>query len=231
MREVEEKLFSSGTDKWWDAAGPFRLLHAVNPLRLQFASDAAGGLSGKRLADIGCGGGIFTEAAARSGAQALGADVSPGAISAAREHAALEGLDIEYIVADSAEVARGRTGRFAVVSCFEMLEHCDTPASVVADAAAMLAPGGVAVFSTVNRNILASALMIGALERALKMLPRGAHDPRMFVRPSELAAMCRDAGLKVRDIVGMRYSVLQRRFIIDRNNASVNYFLAASREV
>ena len=204
MREVEEQLFSADAESWWDERGPFRLLHAINPLRLRFVESAANGLNGKRLMDLGCGGGIFSEAAAKSGARVWGADVNERAIEAARSHADLSGLEIEYAACDSAEAARRWTGRFDVVACFEMLEHAENPAAVVADIAAMLAPGGVAVFSTVNRTLRARALMIGMLERVLRILPHGAHDWRMFIRPSELAGMCRDAGLRTRDIAGLR---------------------------
>ena len=230
MREVEERLFSAGAESWWDESGPFRLLHAVNPLRLRFAEESAGGLDGRRLMDLGCGGGIFAEAAARCGARVSGADISAGAIAAARAHAEESGLEIEYAACDSSAAARDGAGRFDIVSCFEMLEHAENPASVVADVSALLAPGGVAVFSTISRTLRARMLMIGLLERVLKILPHGAHDWRMFIRPSELAGMCRDAGLRARDIAGLRWSLRARDFVLDRGDASANYFLAAVRE-
>ena len=229
MREVEQRLFSAGADSWWDPAGPFRLLHAVNPLRLRFAEAAAGGLAGRRLLDLGCGGGIFAEAAARAGARVSGLDICENAVAAARAHAAESGLDIDYAAGDSAAAAKSGTGAYDIVACFETLEHAENPASVVADVSALLAPGGWAIFSTVNRTLKARALMIGLLEHALRILPHGAHDWRMFVRPSELAGMCRDAGLRVRDIAGLRYSPLALGFVLDREDDSVNYFLAASR--
>ena len=243
MREAEERLFAAGVESWWNAeSGPFRLLHAVNPLRLRFAEEAAGGaggvggvegvggLSGKRLMDLGCGGGIFSEAAAKNGALVSGVDVSANAIAAAQAHADESGLEIEYAASDSASAARNNAGRFDIVSCFEMLEHVENPASVVADAAALLAPGGCAVFSTVSRTLKARVLMIGLLEQAMKILPDGAHDWRMFIRPAELAGMCRDSGLQVRDIAGLRYSLRARGFVLDRADVSANYFLAAVRK-
>lgn len=230
MREAEERLFSAGAESWWDESGAFRLLHAINPLRLHFAEESAGGLSGCRLLDLGCGGGIFSEAAARAGARVAGVDISEKAIAAARAHAADSGLDIEYFAGDSAAAtARFGAGRFDAVSCFEMLEHAENPAAVVADVSALLSPGGCAVFSTVSRTLKARVLMIGLLERTLKILPEGAHDWRMFIRPSELAGMCRDAGLRVQDIAGLRYSLRAGGFVLDRGDASANYFLAATR--
>ena len=230
MREAEERLFSAGAESWWDETGPFRLLHAINPLRLRFAEESSrGGLAGRRLMDLGCGGGIFSEAAARAGAHVSGVDISEKAVAAARQHAEQSNLDIEYIAGESSDAAKTGVGRFDVVSCFEMLEHVENPASVVADVSALLAPGGCALFSTVSRTLKARFLMIGMLERTLKILPEGAHDWRMFIRPTELAAMCRDAGLRVRDIAGLRYSLRSGGFALDRGDASANYFLAAER--
>ena len=229
MREAEERLFSAGMDSWWDETGPFRLLHATNPLRLRFAESACGGLAGKRLLDLGCGGGIFAEAAARAGALVSGLDICESAVRAAQAHADESGLDIEYVAGDSAAAAGREAGAYDIVAGFEMLEPVENPASVVADVSALLAPGGCAVFSTVNRTLKARAVMIGLLEGVLRILPRGAHDWRMFVRPSELAGMCRDSGLRVRDIAGMRLSARALGFALDREDDSVNYFLAALR--
>lgn len=221
---MSETFFNEGD--WWRRDGAFRLLHDVNPIRLRVAADAAGGLAGKRILDFGCGGGIFSEAAARAGAKVVGCDISPGAIRAAKEHAAQNKIGVEY---RNGGVDLSEAGKYDVLTCFEMLEHAEDPAQVVADAAAMLKPGGVAIFSTINRTLRAFALMIGGLEYALKILPAGTHEYRKFVAPRELAGMCADCGLSVRRVVGMQYSFFGRAYFLRENDTAVNYFLVAAR--
>ncbi|MGI9297743.1 MAG: bifunctional 2-polyprenyl-6-hydroxyphenol methylase/3-demethylubiquinol 3-O-methyltransferase UbiG [Gammaproteobacteria bacterium] len=221
---MTEKFFNEGD--WWRRDGAFRLLHDINPLRLRLAGEAAGGLAGKRILDFGCGGGIFAEAAARAGAKVVGCDISPGAIRIAKEHAAQNNVAVEYRVGG---VDLSEAGQYDALSCFEMLEHAEDPAQIVADAAAMLKPGGVAVFSTINRTLRAFALMIAGLEYALKILPAGTHEYRKFVAPRELAGMCADCGLSVRRVAGMRYSFFGRAYFLREDEAAVNYFLTAAR--
>lgn len=221
---MAQSFFDSGD--WWRRDGAFRLLHDINPLRLRVMREGAGSLAGRRLLDLGCGGGIFAEAAARAGAKVTGCDISAGAIDAAKAHAAESGIAVQYRVGG---VDLSESGQYDAVSCFEMLEHAEDPARVVADAAAMLKPGGVAAFSTINRTFRAFALMIGGLEYALKILPHGAHEYKKFVSPRELAGMCADCGLSVRRVCGMRYSFFGKFYFLREDEAAVNYFLVAMR--
>lgn len=183
-------------------------------------------MAGKRLFDLGCGGGIFAEAAAGAGAKVSACDISAGAVAAAKAHALKSGATADYRIggADLAEA-----GQYDVVTCFEMLEHADDPASSIADAAALLRPGGVAVFSTINRTLRAFALMIAGLECALKILPPGTHNYDKFITPRELAGMCENCGLKVRRIAGMEYSFFGKVYLLREDNAACNYFLIAAR--
>ena len=221
-----EQFFNEGD--WWQRDGAFRLLHDINPLRLQVVESAAGGaLGGKRLLDLGCGGGIFCEAAARAGARTTGCDISSGAINAAKAHAEQNGVRVDY---HCGEPDMNDAGKYDVLTCFEMLEHVQDPASVVADAAAMLKPGGVAVFSTINRTPEAWAKIIIGLEQVLKILPPGTHQYEQFIPPRMLAGFCHDCGLSVRRIVGMDYSFFGRSYFLRENRMAVNYFLIAERK-
>lgn len=217
-------------DDWWQRDGAFRLLHDINPLRLRLAVEAAGGtLGGKRLLDIGCGGGIFAEAGAQAGARVVGCDLAEGAIAAAKKHAAQSGVDVEYRCQSSDTLQD--SGVYDVVTCFEMLEHTDNPGVVVAAAAAALTPGGVAVFSTINRTPKAWGLVIVGMENIVQVLPHGTHDYEHFVKPEELAGFCHDCGLSVRQVIGMRYSFFGRAYFLDETALSVNYFMVAERPV
>lgn len=215
------------TGDWWRRDGAFRLLHDINPLRLRLVSEAAGGtLAGRRLLDMGCGGGIFAEAAALAGARVTGCDISAGAIAAATAHAEAGGVEVNYRCG-GAEFAEA--GQYEVLTCFEMLEHAEEPAHIVADASAMLRPGGVAVFSTVNRTAKSWLMMIGGLEYALRLLPAGTHEYSRFITPPELARMVQDCGLTVRRVVGMQYSFFGHTYLLREDEAAVNYFLTAAR--
>lgn len=228
-----QQFFDRG--QWWRKDGAFRLLHDINPLRLQLVMEAVGAasatktnrLAGKRLLDIGCGGGIFTESAALAGARATGCDISAGAIAAAQQHAEQEQIAVQY---RQGGVDLSEAGQYDVATCFEMLEHCDDPAGTVADIAAMLAPGGVAVFSTINRTLRAFAQIIVGLEYTLQILPHGTHEYRKFISPKELAKMCEDGGLSVRRVCGLEYSFFGRRYFLREDRTSANYFIVASRK-
>ncbi len=220
-----EQFFNEGD--WWRRDGAFRLLHDINPLRLRVVESAAGGaLGGKRLLDLGCGGGIFCEAAAHAGARTTGCDISSGAIGAAKSHAEQNGVRVDY---HCGEPDMKDAGKYDVLTCFEMLEHAEDPAAVVADAAAMLKPGGVAVFSTINRTPEAWAKIIIGLEQVLKILPPGTHQYERFIPPRTLTGFCNDCGLSVRRIVGMDYSFFGRTYFLRENRMAVNYFLTAER--
>lgn len=223
MNKTEAALFGGGD--WWNREGAFRLLHDINPHRLRWLTDAAGELSGRRLLDFGCGGGIFAEAAAAAGAVVTGVDESPGALTAATDHAAAAGLEIRYLRPAELNAAE----RYDIVTCFEVLEHTDNPAALVADIAALLKPGGIAVFSTINRTFRAWRRMIVGVEIMLKLLPPGAHDYRRFIKPAELATMCRRSGLSVTAVTGLVYSLFGHVYLLDERDTGVNYFLAARR--
>ena len=229
MRSEVEK-FDSLSSSWWDEGAEFKLLHQINPVRLRHALSQLGGVRGKRIADVGCGGGLFSGLLAREGAEVVGFDASEGAIDRAREHAKEEGLEIDYRVAAAEDLDTDDAGKFDAVVCFEMLEHAAEPASVVGRLAGLArGDGSKVLFSTINRTLRAYLLMVVGLERVLGVIPRGTHDPEMFVRPDELAGWCRDAGLKVTDVTGLRYSQFGKFYALDPCDVSVNYFLTASR--
>lgn len=222
MDGVDDDVFGRGG--WWDDGGAYRMLHAVNPLRLRALLDMTGGIGGKQLADIGCGGGIFAESAANAGAVVTAIDTNANAVNDAKQHSTTTAT---YQTASAAQLPRGS---FDIAVCFEVLEHCDSPAALVGDIAALVKPGGWVAFSTINRTRRAAFVMIDVLEKALSAMPRGAHQADKFVKPDELAEYCADAGLVVRAVKGLRYSFFGKRFYLDDARFGINYFLFARRE-
>lgn len=206
----EAEHFSSLAASWWDRDGPCRTLHDINPCRLEYVR-GGGSLAGKQVADIGCGGGLLSEAMARDGAHVTAIDASEVLIATAREHAATAHLDIDYRVMLSRELAESDPARFDLVTCLELIEHVPDADALLADCAALLRPGGTLVLSTLNRNPQAWLLGIVAAEYVLGLVPRGTHDYQQFIRPSELAASARRQGLELRDVSGMRYNPVTRR--------------------
>jgi len=221
----ELEKFSSRAEEWWDPNGAFRTLHAINPLRLDYVQRFAP-LEGAKLLDVGCGGGIFAEAAAAAGAEVTGIDLAPASIDIARSHAAESGLRIRYECIGVDDLAAREPGTFDVVTCFEMLEHVPRPDEIVAACAAALRPGGSAFFSTINRNPKSFLLAIVAAEHVLRMIPRGTHEYVKLVRPSELAAWCRAASLDIDDLAGLHYNPLTAEYRLG-GNVDVNYFAHA----
>jgi 2-polyprenyl-6-hydroxyphenyl methylase/3-demethylubiquinone-9 3-methyltransferase len=212
---------------WWDPSGAFRTLHEINGLRVGYIAERAP-LAGARVLDVGCGGGLLSEALASRGASVLGIDLATAGVDVARAHAAERGVAVEYRCVDVEELARERPASFAVVTCLEMLEHVPEPQRVVAACAALLAPGGTAFFSTLNRNPKSFALAIVAAEYVLGMLPRGTHEYLKLVRPSELATWCRAARLEVAEITGLHFNPLLRSYRLG-GDVDVNYFLHARK--
>ena len=222
---AELTKFASRAAEWWDPAGPFKTLHAINELRLEYIEGRTA-LTGARVLDVGCGGGLLSEGLAKRGAIVLGIDLAEENLAAARSHAHGQSVEPEYRCADVAEVAGAERGRFDVVTCLEMLEHVPRPQDIVAACAEALRPGGTAFFSTLNRNPKSFVLAVVGAEYVLGLLPRGTHEYLKLIRPSELAAWCRAARLEVRGLTGLHFDPLTRAYWLG-GNVDVNYFLHA----
>jgi 2-polyprenyl-6-hydroxyphenyl methylase / 3-demethylubiquinone-9 3-methyltransferase len=222
--------FSELAHRWWDTESEFKPLHRINPLRLEWIERLAGGLSGKAVLDVGCGGGILAEAMARRGAvSVLGIDLALKPLRVARLHAMEAGVEnIDYREVAAETLADERPGAFDLVTCMEMLEHVPEPASVVRACARLVKPGGHVFFSTINRNAKAFLFAIVGAEHVLKLLPKGTHEYAKFLRPSELAQACRDAGLAVTHTRGMEYNPITERYWLS-DDTSVNYLFACQR--
>ncbi|MED5294026.1 MAG: bifunctional 2-polyprenyl-6-hydroxyphenol methylase/3-demethylubiquinol 3-O-methyltransferase UbiG [Pseudomonadota bacterium] len=222
--------FSALADRWWDPEGEFKPLHAINPLRLDFI-DARVGLAGRKVIDVGCGGGILAEAMARRGARVTGIDLADASLEVARQHAREHDVDVDYRLVSVEDLASEAPASADVVTCLEMLEHVPDPEAIIRACASLLKPGGQLVLSTINRNPKSYALAILGAEYLLKMVPRGTHDYARFIRPSELARWCRDAGLKVCEQTGLVYHPVTRRFSLSADDVSVNYLMHCRKEV
>jgi 2-polyprenyl-6-hydroxyphenyl methylase/3-demethylubiquinone-9 3-methyltransferase len=222
--------FSELAHRWWDPASEFKPLHRINPLRLEWIERLCGGLAGKRVLDVGCGGGILAESIARRGAaQVLGIDLALKPLRVAELHALEAGIEnIEYREVAAEALADAQPATFDVVTCMEMLEHVPEPASIVRACARLVRPGGRVFFSTINRNAKAFLFAIVGAEHVLRLLPKGTHEYAKFVRPSELAQACRDAGLVVTHTRGMEYNPLTERYWLS-DDTSVNYLFACER--
>lgn len=213
--------------RWWDPDGPQRPLHDLNPVRLRYVADRAP-LSGAQVLDVGCGAGLLSEAMAACGARVTALDMAPELIEAAKLHLYESGLQVDYQLAPVEAIAEAQPGAFDVVTCMEMLEHVPDPAAVVAACARLLKPGGRLIASTINRTPAAFALAIVGAEYVARLLPRGTHDYRKFIRPSELAAWLRAAGLEIEDVSGLAYDPLRRKAWTNELTA-VNYLVCARR--
>ncbi|MBZ5487881.1 bifunctional 2-polyprenyl-6-hydroxyphenol methylase/3-demethylubiquinol 3-O-methyltransferase UbiG [Halomonas aquamarina] len=221
---AEVAKFEALASRWWDPKSEFKPLHDINPLRLDFI-DARAGLAGKKVLDVGCGGGILSESMAHRGATVTGIDLGEAPLGVARLHAEEKGVAVEYRNVSVEALAAEQPGHFDVVTCMEMLEHVPDPASVIRACCALVRPGGYVFFSTLNRTPKSYAFAILGAEYVLKLLPRGTHDYAKFIRPSEMAAWSRDAGLQVREQTGLTYNPLTRRYRLVANDVSVNYMM------
>ncbi|MBZ8138853.1 bifunctional 3-demethylubiquinol 3-O-methyltransferase/2-polyprenyl-6-hydroxyphenol methylase [Rubrivivax gelatinosus] len=220
--------FSDLAHRWWDPESEFRPLHEINPLRLDWI-DGLAGLRGKTVLDVGCGGGVLSESMARRASHVTGIDLSTKALGVARLHALeSELLNLEYREIAAEALAAERPQSFDVVTCMEMLEHVPDPASVVDACTRLAKPGGWVFFSTLNRNPKAFLFAILGAEYVLKLLPRGTHEYERFIRPSELARWCRDAGLSPAGSRGLQYNPLTKRYWLS-DDTSVNYLVAARK--
>lgn len=225
--QAELSKFNELASRWWDPTGEFRPLHEINPLRLDWI-DRHVSLSGKRVIDIGCGGGILAESMAARGARVLGIDMADKPLKVAQLHQLESGIAVDYKRITAEAMAEAEPASFDVVTCMEMLEHVPDPASTVAACAALVKPGGHVCFSTLNRNLKSYLLAIVGAEYVLRMLPRGTHDYEKFIKPSELTGFVRAANLTPREIAGMNYNPLSRQFSLSRDT-DVNYLMATTR--
>ena len=225
---AEIDKFEALAAHWWDPDGEFRPLHEINPLRLGWIEGRAGGLAGKRVLDVGCGGGILSEAMAQRGATVVGIDLAAEALAAAARHAEASGVEVDYRCIGTEDLAMEEPAAFDVVTCMELLEHVPDPAAIVDACARLAKPGGTLVFATINRNPKAWLLAIVGAEYVLGLLPRGTHEYAKLVRPSELAAWARAAGLDPAAERGLAYNPLTRRYRLT-DDVDVNYMLACRR--
>lgn len=225
---AELNKFDSAAHNWWDKNGEFKPLHDINPLRLDYI-DRSANLSGSKALDVGCGGGILSESMAARGAIVMGIDLSKKAVKIAELHLHESGLEVEYREASAEALAAERPGVYDIVTCMELLEHVPDPASTVAACAMLAKSGGHVFFSTINRNPKAYLFAVIGAEYLLRLLPRGTHHFAKFLKPSELSAMCRKAGLQVTGIVGMTYNPLTKLYSLE-GNTDVNYILHGVKE-
>lgn len=224
---AELEKFGELAHRWWDPRSEFKPLHDINPLRLDWI-DQHVGLAGKRVLDVGCGGGLLSEGMATRGAAVTGIDLSDKPLGVARLHLLESGLKVDYRKTAAEQLAEEMPGAFDAVTCLEMLEHVPDPSSIVTACAKLVKPGGQVFFSTINRNLKAYLLAVIGAEYVLKMLPKGTHDYQKFVRPSELSRWCKLARLEPAEVVGMSYNPLSQRYTLG-NDSSVNFLLRATR--
>jgi len=225
---AEIERFEALAARWWDPSGEMAPLHHINDVRLDFVERGCGGLRGKRVVDVGCGGGILTEAMAARGADALGIDLAQASLEVGRLHALETGVSVEYRMVSAEQLADEAEGQYDVVTCLEMLEHVPDPGSIVRACARLVRPGGHLFFSTINRTPKAWALSIVAAEYLLGLLPRGTHTYAQYLRPSELVDLLRESGLMARELRGLHYNPLLKTASLTRS-LDVNYLLHGQR--
>lgn len=223
---IEIQKFSDNAHRWWDRNSEFKPLHDLNPLRLDFI-DGIASLAGKRAVDIGCGGGILSEAMAARGAQVTGIDLNEKALKVARLHILESGARVDYQLSSAETFAETHSAEYDVVTCLEMLEHVPDPASVVRACAKLVKPGGRVFFSTLSRNPKSYLMAVIGAEYVLGMLPRGTHDYAKFIKPSELGRFCRAAGLSIIELRGIRYHPIGQTYSLS-HQPDVNYIVACS---
>lgn len=216
--------FEAVASRWWDLEGEFKPLHRINPLRLGYINQRSGGIFGKKVLDVGCGGGILAESMAREGAKVTGLDMGAEPLQVARLHALEQGIDVNYIQETVEQHASENAGQYDIVTCMEMLEHVPSPESVVAACARLVKPGGHVFFSTINRNAKAWVMAVFGAEYVLRMVPKGTHDVKKFIKPAELLHWIDGTSLRERHITGLHFNPLTNRFSLGPG-VDVNYML------
>ncbi len=225
LSELEK--FSALASKWWDPNSEFRPLHQINPLRLDWI-DGICPLAGRRVIDVGCGGGILAESMARKGATVKGIDLAEKSIGVAKLHGLESGISVDYEVIATEAISDREPEQYDLVTCMEMLEHVPDPSAVVTACAKLAKPGATLVFSTLNRNPKSFLFAIVGAEYVLKMLPKGTHEYAKFIKPSELASYARAAGLELRQLIGMTYNPFTKVYALNRDT-DVNYIMAFTK--
>jgi len=215
--------FEALASRWWDPNSEFKPLHDINPLRLNYIDQRAG-LSGKHVIDVGCGGGILAESMAQRGARVSGIDMGEAPLNVAKLHGLESGIDVDYQQVSAEILAEQKPEQFDIVTCMEMLEHVPDPSQTIASCARLVKPGGNIFFSTINRNPKSYLFAIVGAEYLLRLLPKGTHEYRNFIRPSEMEAWSRQAGLELKHITGMSYNPLTRHYSLGRD-VDVNYMM------
>jgi len=226
---AEIAKFEALASRWWDPQSEFKPLHEINPLRLDYIDQLSNGLAGKAVIDVGCGGGILAESMAERGATVTGIDMGRAPLEVARLHGLESGVNVDYQQISAEQMADRHPQQFDVVTCMEMLEHVPDPASTIAACARLVKPGGTVFFSTINRNPKAYLFAIVGAEYLLRLLPKGTHDYAKFIRPSELEAWARHAGLKMHNLTGMSYNPLNQQYSLGRD-LDVNYLAHCTRD-
>jgi 2-polyprenyl-6-hydroxyphenyl methylase / 3-demethylubiquinone-9 3-methyltransferase len=226
---AELAKFGALAHRWWDPTSEFKPLHDINPLRLDYIAERCGGLRGKRVLDVGCGGGILAEAMATQGAHVTGIDLSDKALGVARLHQLESASDVDYQLIAAEALALVAAGTFDVVVCMELLEHVPEPASTIGACAQLTRPGGTVIFSTINRNPKSYLFAVIGAEYVLRLLPRGTHDYARFLKPAEIAAFARRVGLEPDAMIGMTYNPLSRTYRLEPDTA-VNYIATFRRD-
>lgn len=222
---AEIEKFSALASRWWDPTSEFKPLHDINPLRLGWINDVAGGLHNKKIIDVGCGGGILAESMAAQGADVTGIDLADKSLKIARLHSLETGIKVDYQHISAEEMAASHPGQFDVVTCMEMLEHVPDPASVIRACAQMVKPGGWVFFSTLNRNPKSFLFAIVGAEYLLNLVPKGTHHYDTFIKPSELARSARQCGLQMHELKGLEYNPISKHYKLSQDS-SVNYLMA-----
>lgn len=226
--QAEIDKFSALASRWWDPNSEFKPLHAINPLRLDWIKELTGGIAGKNIIDVGCGGGILAESMAVAGATVTGIDLAEKSLKIAKLHGLESGVQVNYRNISAEDMAAEQPGQYDIVTCMEMLEHVPDPGSIIQACSTLVKPGGWVFFSTLNRNPKSFLFAIVGAEYVLRMLPRGTHSWKSFIRPSELATSARQAGLEPAELKGMSYNPITEHYSLNQDT-SVNYLMATRK--